>query len=211
MPKWNTPKRKYADEDPESSITELQITNKDQSGPSITANRLYFYGDINDDTVLGWNRQLDDVSKNMKVIQTMYDLPAPPPIHIYIQSYGGEVFAALATLGRISHLVKTGFEVHTVVEGFCASAATLISVGGSRRFMRPYSCMMIHQLSSGFWGTYAEMKDEQKNVDLMMNIIRSVYNKHTHLGLKDLDDILTHDLYLSPEECIQKGLTDEVL
>jgi len=211
MPQWKAPHKSKLNDECESGITEIQIANKDQSQSNVTANRLYFYGDITDDSVIGWNRQLDDVSKNLKVLQTMYDLSAPPPIHIYIQSNGGEIFAALSTLGRLIELRNKGFDIHTIVDGFCASGATLISVGGSKRFIRPYACMLIHQLSSEFWGTYEEFKDEKQNVDLIMTIIKKVYKDHTTLDPKELDEILTHDLYLSPQECLDKGLVDEVM
>jgi ATP-dependent protease ClpP protease subunit len=210
MAQWKAP-RKHHNDDNEGSITEIRLTERDSSPNSVIGNHLYFYGEITLESVLTWGRQLDDVSKNMKIIQTTYDLVAPPPIHIYIQSGGGEVFASLSILGRIESLVHNGFEIYTIVEGGCASGATLISVGGSRRFIRNHSCMMIHQISSDFWGTYQQFQDEQKNIELMMRLVKEVYNKYTVLTEKDLNDILTHDLYLSVEECIKKGLVDEVL
>lgn len=212
MPQWKSPRKSLLNNDEiESGVTEIQIASKDTSQTTLSANRLYFYGDINDESILGWNKQLDDASKQLRIIQTMYDLPTPPPIHIYIQSNGGEIFAALSTLGRLVNLKSKGFEIHTIVEGFCASGATLISVGGSKRYIRPYACMLIHQLSSEFWGTYEEFKDEQKNIDLIMNIIKKVYNDHTKFDLKTLNEILSHDLYLSATECLKKGLVDEIL
>jgi ATP-dependent protease ClpP protease subunit len=211
MAQWKAPLHKYRNDDTEGSITEIRIADRDSSPTNITGNHLYFYGDITIDSVLSWNKQLDDVSRNMKVVQTMYDLVNPPPIHIYIQSGGGEVFASLSVLGKIESLKKTGNEIHTIVEGFCASGATLISVGGSKRFIRNHSCMMVHQISSNFWGTYQQFQDEQKNVDLMMNLITEVYDKYTKFNSKDLNDILNHDLYLSTDKCMEKGLVDQVL
>lgn len=212
MPKWNSSRKYRNNDDSESSITEIRIADKDSSPSILTGNRLYFYGDITDESVLAWNKQLDDVSKNMKIIQTTYDLPTPPPLYVYIQSNGGDFFAALSTLGHLENLKKTGFEVHTIVEGFCASGATLISVGGNPRFIRKHSCMMIHQISSNFgWGTYQQFQDEHKNVELMMNMIIGVYKEYTTFNPKDLSEILTHDLYLSTEECLKKGLVDKII
>lgn len=212
MPQWNSPSHKYRNDDNESSVTEIKIADKDTSSPITTSNRLYFYGDITDNSILNWNKQLDDVSRNMKIIQITYDFPVPPPIYIYIQSNGGELFASLSTLGRIKNLKENGFEIHTIVEGLCASGATLISIGGSRRFIRKHSSMMVHQISSTFWGgTYQQFQDEQKNVELMMSLIINVYQEYTKFDIKELGEILNHDLYLSTEECLKKGLVDKVL
>jgi hypothetical protein len=192
MAQWKSPHRHHND-DNEGSITEIRLTERDSSPNSVIGNHLYFYGEITLESVLTWGRQLDDVSKNMRIVQTTYDL------------------ASLSILGRIESLVKNGFEIYTIVEGGCASGATLISVGGSKRFIRNHSCMMIHQISSDFWGTYQQFQDEQKNIELMMRLVKEVYNKYTTLTNQDLNDILTHDLYLSVEECIKKGLVDQVL
>ena len=55
--------------------------------------------------------------------------------------------------------------VHTYVDGFAASAATLLSLSGEKRFMTKNSLMLIHQLSSGFMGKFTEIKDENDNLD----------------------------------------------
>ena len=54
--------------------------------------------------------------------------------------------------------------------------------------------MLIHQLSSTFWGTYGNFEDEKKNLDLMMKTIKDVYKKYTKVPMKKLDEILKHDL-----------------
>ena len=59
-------------------------------------NKIYFYTDISKDTILTLNKQIDVVSKQMKIVQLTYDLPTPPPIEIHICSDGGDVFASLA-------------------------------------------------------------------------------------------------------------------
>ena len=208
MPQWKTRPHKYANDESEGTITEIRIADKDSSISTTTGNRLFFYGNVSEESALLWNKQLDDTSRNMKIIQLMYDLPTPPPINIFIQSNGGEVFAALSTLGRIQSLKKDGQVINTTIEGFCASAATLISVMGSTRYIRKYSCMMIHQLSSNFWGNYQEFQDEQKNVELIMGIITNIYKNTTKMDIDALRETLKHDLYLPVESCLAWGLVD---
>jgi ATP-dependent Clp protease, protease subunit len=212
MHKWITPVRKYKNDDSEGEITEIRmVSEKDSQSSQLNGNRLYFYGNINNEIVLDWNKQLDDTSRSMRIMQTMYDLEVPPPIYIYLQSNGGEIFAALSVLGRIESLKAQGFAIHTIVEGFCASAGTLISVGGTKRLIRKYSCMMIHQLSGGAWGKYSELKDEQQNLDLLMKTIQDIYKKYTKINKSDLNEILKHDIYLSAENSLEKNLVDGII
>ena len=70
---------------------------------------------------------------------------------------GGSVFAGLSIIDTI---ISNPIPVVSIVEGSAASAATLISVVCSERQIRPNSFMLIHQMSSGFWGKMEEIKDE---------------------------------------------------
>jgi ATP-dependent protease ClpP protease subunit len=56
-----------------------------------------------------------------------------------------------------------------------------------------------------------EFKDEIKNLELIMTLIKSVYLKKSKFKSKELDKILGHDLFLSAEECLKFGLVDHIL
>lgn len=219
MPKWILPRFKKSTEGtPDGIPDENELTlppdfKFEAFGPPTppTHNRIYFYGEVTRDTILTLNKQLDEMVRTLRIFQINYDAPKPPPIRLYIQSEGGDLIAALSTLSRIAEIKSKGVEVHTIVEGIAASAATLISIGGSKRFVRQHATMLIHQLRSGFWGTYAEFQDETENVKLLMKEMRSIYSQYTKYRGKALESILKRDLYLSANECIKMGLADEIL
>ena len=71
--------------------------------------------------------------------------------------------------------------------------------------------MLIHQVSSGFWGNFAEFKDEVQNLELMMSYIKKIYLEHTKFKKEELDNILKRDIYLNAEEALEKGLVDEII
>jgi ATP-dependent protease ClpP protease subunit len=215
MPKWKLPRLRKSNEettDEGELILPQDFKFEPFSSPtSICHNRIYFYGEVTKESILTLNKQLDETARNLRVFQVNYDVPVPPPIRLYIQSEGGDLIAALSTLGRIDELKNKGMEVHTIVEGIAASAATLISIGGSKRYIRRHATMLIHQLRSGFWGTYAEFQDETENVALLMKEMRNIYSHYTKCKGKILDGILKRDLYLSADECLKMGLADEIL
>ena len=81
----------------------------------------------------------------------------PIPIYLHINSYGGIIFDALTAIDVIK---ACKVPVYTIIEGATASAGTLISVVGDKRFIRPNAHMLIHQLSSGCWGKMMEIEDD---------------------------------------------------
>ena len=171
-------------------------------------NRIYFYTDITKDSILTLNRQIDELTKQLKVIQFTYKLPEPPHIEIHMCSEGGEIFSAMATIDKI---IDNPVPVDTYVEGIVASAATLLTCVGNRRFITKSSCMLLHQISSGLWGSYMEFKDEIKNLELLMSLLKSVYMKKTKFNNNQLEEILNHDLCLNAEKCLDYGLVDFIL
>ena len=56
--------------------------------------------------------------------------------------------------------------VYTYIDGFAASAATLISVVGKKRFITKNSLMLIHQLSGSDTGKFYELQDQMTNMNI---------------------------------------------
>ena len=77
--------------------------------------------------------------------------------------------------------------------------------------MTESSFILIHQLSSSFWGKYEEFEDEKKNLDLMMDSIRTIYRARTSIPAGELDRLLKRDLLLDSAECLRWGLVDRIV
>ena len=99
----------------------------------------------------------------------------------------------------------------TIIDGCAASAATFMSVVGAKRKINANAYMLIHQLSSVAWGKYAELVDDKKNVDEFMRKIKEIYKKYTKVPVKELDKILSHDLWWNAKTCLKYGLVDEII
>lgn len=175
---------------------------------TINTNQIYFYDDVTKTSIFNLNRQLDIVTKNLLITGINFNLKQLPPIELYVSSDGGELFSAFSAVDRIKY---NQVPVHSYVEGLAASAATLLSVVAHRRFIRRNSFMLIHQVSGGLWGSFAAFKDEVQNLELLMAFIKKIYLEHTKFTEEELDNILKHDIYLNAEECLEKGLVDEIV
>lgn len=131
----------------------------------------------------------------------------PKPIILHLTTHGGLVHAAFSVVDTIRSL---RVPVHTVVSGYVASAGTLISLAGKRRFVTPNSFMMIHEVRSGFWGRYSDVRVEHENLTKLMDHIRRYYVEKTKITSERLADMLRTDTDLNATECLELGLVDSI-
>jgi ATP-dependent Clp protease protease subunit len=182
------------------------IVSANQTGGNVTRvseNNIYFYGDIMESNALELNSLLYDLDKKLSITQNFLDVK--PHINLRINSYGGSLFAGLATVDCIRNL---NCEVHSYVEGAAASAATIISVVCDKRYIGKYSKMLIHQLSSGTYGKYSELEDDMVNNTHLMDTIKAIYKEYTKVPMKKLNEILKRDLWFDSSTCLELGLVD---
>lgn len=172
-----------------------------------TDNHVYFYSEVTRMSALQLIRELKTLSTKL-VIESVKSNTTPPEIYLHINSEGGSIFDGLAVVDAI---LESPVPVVTIVEGMAASAATLISVVGARRLIKPNAHMLVHQLSTTMWGKMSELMDEMHNCTHLMGMIKRIYSKYTKIPSKKIDEILKHDLYWSAEECLRYHLVDEVI
>jgi ATP-dependent protease ClpP protease subunit len=180
-------------------------TSSDTTVKSDTDN-LYFYADIDTSTCMELNKYLRELDKRLQILKINYDVN--PRIKLRLNTYGGEVMAAFSSVDTIRDL-KT--PVDTYIEGCVASAGTLISCVGSIRYMYQNSHLLIHQLSTGFYGKFSEFEDEIYNTTNLMNMLKHFYDEHTKIPSEKLDELLKKDIWLTAKECLEWGIIDEII
>ena len=130
------------------------------------------------------------------------------PIKLYISSHGGSVYQVL---GAFDSIRQMKVPVHTICKGFVASAGTILSLAGEKRFILKNSYMLIHQLRSSMWGKFEELKDDFENCQTLMKHLKKIYLENTNLKEEELDDILKKDISWSADICLEKGLVHEII
>ena len=170
-------------------------------------NNIYFQDEISLDTADYLKKELREMEEHLLHVASKYSMEAPP-IRLHITSGGGSVIAAYSIIDCMGELKVP---VHTIVDGFAASAATLISVHGTKRFIKKNASMLIHQVRSGMWGKMAELEDDYKNIKKIHERIKDIYEEKTKLKRNELVKILKHDLDWDAEECLERGLVDEII
>jgi len=184
-------------------------TNKkaDSNEVCLSGSTIFYYTGISKPHILELNKHLHNLETVHLTNSFKLDTD-PANIKLRINSGGGSIVAGVAGMDNIRTLK---IPVHTIIDGFCASAATFLSVVGVRRTITKNSFMLIHQLSTRFWGKYEEFEDEKKNMDMVMEMIRRIYLEYTNVPKRELDKILKHDLFLDAEKCLKWGMVDEII
>lgn len=168
-------------------------------------NRIFFYGDVKDKEIMQLNKAIKRLESEVQFFRVKFD--ANPIVHLHINSNGGDVLSGFAAYDLIR---KSKVEIHTHVEGVSASAATLLSLAGKKRYMTENSFMLLHELSTFINGKYDHIKDEYKNMTLFMERILNIYKSHVNLEDGKLEEILKHDWFLDSKTCLEYGLVDEL-
>jgi hypothetical protein len=182
-------------------------TDEEESSVESSGSRIFFYSDVSKESVLSLNKQLRDLSIKLLNLSNVHEIPVPP-IKLHINSSGGSLLDAFAA---VDYIKNSKVPVHSVIDGSAASAATIMSVVASKRYMYRHSYMLIHQLSSGLYGKFEEQIDDFRNSSTFMNTIMQLYKQHTKIPSKTLKEILKRDIYFDAETCLKYGLVDQII
>ena len=173
-------------------------------------NHIYFYADVDSDRCLAVIREIRRVDADLRTEHLSRGLEGTPltPIWLHIYSYGGDLFAGFNMADQLA-TIKT--PIFSVIEGICASAATLIAMPCTKRYILPNSFMLIHQLSSLVWGTHEQFKDEMGLQQKMMERLVEFYARRTKTPTDEVRAMLTRDFWMDAETCVRLGFVDEIL
>lgn len=166
---------------------------------------IYVYGDIVTDRHWLFGSPDDVVTREF--IKDLNNHPNAERINVYINSGGGEVFAAVA---MAQQLKKHKAEVHTYVEGIAASAATIIAMAGDVRHMTVSGLYMIHLPSSSVQGNKHSFAKGIEVLEKVEDIIRLTYKDKSNLSDEELTQMIDHETWLTAEEAYKYGFIDEI-
>ena len=197
------------EEDDQQSLLPFPLSFPKFSSANIHSihNRIYFNDDITTESVTALNKELRTLDEKMATISNMFRIE-PIPIYLHLTTNGGEIYAAFSAIDCIQQMKCP---LYTVVDGFVASAGTLISIAGKKRYILPNAYMLLHELRSGFWGKMSDMTEEMENLKKLMDHLIEFYSTHTPLSKKTLEKLLTKDSIWNAKECISRGVVNGVL
>jgi len=130
------------------------------------------------------------------------------PIKLEINSGGGSVADGMSIINTIEHIASP---VITIISGQVCSMAALISICGDRRLIYANSYWMQHS-TSDIVGDYINyIKDRTKFLCEFEHRTEKMLKNRTKLTNGDIMKIRTGELWLSADQCLQKGTVDEII
>ncbi len=131
-------------------------------------------------------------------------------INMYINSPGGVVTAGMSIYDTMQFIKPA---VTTLCMGQAASMGSLLLTAGAKgqRFALPHSRIMVHQPSGGYRGQVTDILIHAEEVKELKRRLNEVYVKHTGRTLKEIEEALERDNFMSAQKAQEFGLIDKVI
>ena len=128
-------------------------------------------------------------------------------IHIRINSPGGDVFAAQAIVAAMR---DTGAKVIAHVDGFAASAATVIATAADEIEISDGALYMIHCAWTMAYGNATDIRETANLLEKCDGVISSQYAKRSGKSASEIMTLMQAETWFTGQEAIDAGLVDRI-
>lgn len=129
-------------------------------------------------------------------------------LDVHVHSRGGDAFEGLAILNMLRQ-AKT--EVHVVVDGLAASAASAIAMAGKTIAMSPSSTLMIHDASGIGIGQAEDLRILAAALDSVSESYAAAYASRAGGEVAEWRAAMQPETWYRADEAVKAGLADSVL
>lgn len=175
------------------------VANKEEN----TA-ELLLYGEISDYSWYGDEITPKEFNNDLK------EIGAVDEITVRINSGGGDVFAAVAIYTRLK---ENNAKITVKIDGWCASAATIIAMAGDTIEISVGGIFMIHDPTAGVLGYYKadELKKIADELDVIKQSIVNCYMTVTDKSEDEIKNLMTDETWYTGEEAVEAGFCTAVM
>lgn len=166
------------------------------------------------DRIIFLGTEVNDTVANLLIAQMLFleQTDAEAPIHFYINSPGGSVYAGLGIYDIMQHI---SCPVYTYCVGLAASMGSLLLSAGheGNRYSMPHSRIMIHQPLGGARGQASDIQIQAAEIQDLKQQLTQIYVDHTSEGITydQYEKSMDRDNYLSPGKAKELGLIDVII
>lgn len=188
---------------PKNDFIRFWNLSEDASSPEVL--NMYVYGEIKGQKTLFGNEN-DAITSAF--VKDLSNHPNAEVINVYINSPGGEVFAANSVMRQLkAHNAK----VNVFVDGLAASAATVIAMAGDVVNMSRSSLMMIHNPLTSVRGNAADMKKAIGVLNKVKGTLLATYKEKTGLEEDVLSALMDAESWLDADEALAYNFIDKII
>lgn len=129
------------------------------------------------------------------------------PLTVHINSPGGSVTDALAIY---SILRKHPGRVTAIVDGLCASAATLVALAADEIVMAEHSLLMVHNPWTVASGDASQMRRTADTLDVASREMAALYTERTGQSAEKITAIMGAETWFNSYEAVEAGFAHRV-
>lgn len=171
--------------------------------------QIYLYDEITDEGKLDWENWTYVNSKTSADYfkEELEQIPDNATIELYVNSNGGYVDEGTAIYNQLSRhkAYKIGY-----VDGVAYSAASLVLMACDHIVMGLGTSMLIHNMWTVAAGNANYLRKVADDLDSLMQSNRQIYLQRMNITDEELQVLMAAEKYLTPEECLEYGLCDEI-
>ncbi|PGC94632.1 head maturation protease, ClpP-related [Bacillus toyonensis] len=159
--------------------------------------KLTVYGSIG-----GWFSE-----NNAEAVRSKIQDVKAEKIHVHINSGGGSAFDGVAICNQLK---QHNAEIIVHIDGWAASAASVIAMAGDKIIMPSNTMMMIHQASTFEYGNADLFEKTARDLRKIDSALAASYKKRFVGTDEELKQLLKDETWLTAEEAVALGLADEI-
>ena len=176
-----------------------------------TSSDLYIYGDIVTEKRMEWDGKEwkpSETDVDLKDFREMVEgLTGNQTLNIFLNSGGGNIFAASAMVSMLKRAQARGVKVMTYIDGLAASAASLFPMVADESHIYSNSMLMIHKPIVGPKLMYMNADDLYKLADELESIengtLIPLYKARTKLSDQKLKNAIANETWYTADEIME--------
>jgi ATP-dependent Clp protease protease subunit len=133
------------------------------------------------------------------------------PVHLHINSPGGDVFEARAMVSAVRAHQQRGFSVTAHIDGLAASAATYLSLSAETVNIAEGGMFMVHNSWTLAWGNKTELRSTADLLDKIDTTIAADYQRKTLASAEQVTAWMDAETWFTADEAKAAGFVDAVI
>lgn len=158
------------------------------------------------------NTPINQQVANLVIAQLFYlnGEEAQQPIHLYISSPGGDVYAGLAMYDTMQIITPP---VYTYAVGMTASMGTALLAAGTpgHRYTLPHATIHMHPASSGSQGYTEDVRIAFREQERLQTQLFHLMGRHSGHSWQEIEEHFVRDRFMNAIEAQAFGLVDHIL
>jgi ATP-dependent Clp protease protease subunit len=196
----------------------MSMYNFQQVTPTVVENNGHFerafdiYSLLLKNRIVFLNTPINQQVANLVIAQLLYlnGEASEQPIHLYISSPGGDVYAGLAIYDTMQMIKPL---VYTYAVGITASMGTALLAAGAagHRYALPHATIHMHPSSAGAQGYTEDVRIAFRELERLQTQVFHLLGQHTGHSWQEIEAHFQRDKYMNAVDAKTYGLVDHIL